>query len=136
MQAFRDWTETTLFGSYDQDAITLLIFPQSCGRPDHRDAVSDRTELFNDTFSIYSFGYLVGCPDYTIPVAEIPYISVATQQDEYLPVSISLVGRPGSDLELFNVLLQLHSAGIISNVATGARLYPERHDNVDVSFTG
>ncbi|KIW13001.1 hypothetical protein PV08_08188 [Exophiala spinifera] len=124
MQAFRKWTETTLFGSYDQDATTLLIFPQSCGRPDYRDEMSDRTELFNDTFSIYSFGYLVGCPDYTIPVAEVPYHSTATDQLEHLPVSISLVGRPGSDLELFNVLRQLHAAGIIRDVAAGPRMYP------------
>ncbi|KAK5194536.1 hypothetical protein LTR92_005779 [Exophiala xenobiotica] len=125
MQAFRNWTETTLFGSYDQDATTLLIFPQSCGRPDYRHHVPDRKELFNDTFSIYSFGYLVGCPDYTIPVAEVPYHSTVTNKTEHLPVSISLIGRPGSDLDLFNVLLQLHSAGVISSVAAGSRMYPQ-----------
>ncbi|KAI1630071.1 amidotransferase [Exophiala viscosa] len=133
MQAFRSWTETTLFGSYDQDATTILIFPQSCGRPDYRDHVPDRGELFNDTFSIYSFGYLVGCPDYTIPVAEVPYHSTVSGKTEFLPVSISLIGRPGSDLELFNVLLRLHSAGVISDVAAGARLFPE--DSVDSNIS-
>ncbi|EXJ58976.1 hypothetical protein A1O7_06407 [Cladophialophora yegresii CBS 114405] len=126
MQAFKLWVETTLFGSYDQDATTLLIFPQSCGRPDYRDDVPDRSELFNDTFSLYSFGYLVGCPDYTIPVAETAYVSRITGRAEYLPVSISLVGRPGSDLELFNVVRQMRDTGMISDVATGARMYPER----------
>ncbi|KAJ9636630.1 hypothetical protein H2204_005230 [Knufia peltigerae] len=124
MQAFREWTDTTLFGSYDQDATTLLVFPQSCGRPDYRHEVPDRTELFNDSFSIYSFGYLVGCPDYTIPVAEVPYHSAVTDRLEHLPVSISLVGRPGSDLELFDALRQLHRAGIVRDVAAGPRLYP------------
>ncbi|OCT52008.1 glutamyl-tRNA (Gln) amidotransferase [Cladophialophora carrionii] len=126
MQAFKLWVETTLLGSYDQDATTLLIFPQSCGRPDYRDDVPDRSELFNDTFSIYSFGHLVGCPDYTIPVAETTYLSRITNQTEHLPVSISLVGRPGSDLELFNVVRQMRDAGMISDVATGSRMYPER----------
>jgi Asp-tRNA(Asn)/Glu-tRNA(Gln) amidotransferase A subunit family amidase len=60
MQAFGQWTINTLFGSYDQEATTLLIFPQSCGRPDYRDDIADRTELFNDVFSIYAFGYLLG----------------------------------------------------------------------------
>ncbi|KIW31595.1 uncharacterized protein PV07_03225 [Cladophialophora immunda] len=128
MQAFKLWVETTLFGSYDQDAITLLVFPQSLGRPDYRDNVPDRAELFNDAFSIYSFGYLVGCPDYTVPVAEVPYLSKVTSRTEYLPVSISLVGRPGSDLELFNVVQQLHRFGVISDVATGPRLYPQHMD--------
>jgi len=125
MQAFRNWTETTLFGSYDQDATTMLIFPQTCGRPDYRDEIPDRTMLFNDTFSIYSFGYLVGCPDYTVPVAEVPYFSTVTRKTELLPVSISLIGRPGSDLELFNVMRLLHAGGVISDVAVGTRLYPE-----------
>lgn len=125
MQAFRRWTETTLFGSYDQDATTLLIFPQTCGRPDYRDEIPNRNQLFNDTFSIYSFGYLVGCPDYTIPVAEVPFHSTVTHRTESLPVSISLIGRPGSDLELFGVLRHLQMAGVISDVAAGTRMYPE-----------
>lgn len=136
MQAFKLWVETTLFGSYDQDATTLLIFPQSCGRPAYRDDIPDRSELFNDTFSIYSFGYLVGCPDYTIPVAEIPYVSEVTKRTEHLPVSISLVGRPGSDIELFNVVKQLHKAGVISDVAAGSRMYPGRAVNgMEISST-
>lgn len=125
MQGFRDWTENTLFGSYDQDAITLLIFPQSCGRPDYRDNVPDRSVLFNDIFSIYSFGYLVGCPDYTLPVAEIPYHSRITNQIEYLPTSISLIGRPGTDLELFDVVRLLRENGAISDVNAGSRLFSE-----------
>ncbi|EXJ86197.1 hypothetical protein A1O1_06567 [Capronia coronata CBS 617.96] len=125
MQAFRTWTDTTLFGSYDQNATTLLIFPQSCGRPEYRDHVPDRVSLFNDTFSIYSFGYLVGCPDYTIPVAEIPYLSKVTGEVEHLPVSISLIGRPGSDKELFDVMLHLRKTGVISDVAAGQRLFSD-----------
>ena len=123
-EAFKLWVETTLFGSYDQDATTLLVFPQSCGRPDYRDDIPDRSELFNDTFSIYSFGYLVGCPDYTIPVAELPYLSKITNKIEYLPVSISLIGKPGADLELFDFVQQLHSEGVISDIAAGSRMYP------------
>jgi Asp-tRNA(Asn)/Glu-tRNA(Gln) amidotransferase A subunit family amidase len=126
MQAFQKWTETTLFGSYDQEATTLLIFPQSCGRPDYRDETPDRGELFNDTFSIYSFGYLVGCPDYTIPVAEVPYHSKATNKTEHLPVSISLIGKPGTDLELFDLLQYLHTTGVISDVMAGPRLFTEK----------
>jgi Asp-tRNA(Asn)/Glu-tRNA(Gln) amidotransferase A subunit family amidase len=126
MRAFKLWVETTLFGSYDQEATTVLIFPQSWGQPDYRDDVPDRTELFNDTFSIYSFGYLVGCPDYTIPIAEIPYLSRVTGHTEHLPVSISLVGRPGSDLELFQVVKQLHKSGIIKDVRAGRQMYADK----------
>lgn len=122
MQAFRQWTEQTLFGAYDQNSTTLLIFPQTCGQPDYRDVVPKRTELFNDTFSIYAFGYLVGCPDYTLPVAEVPYESRISGKTEYLPASISLIGRPGSDLELFDVVDYLHKNGALSDVAAGSRM--------------
>ena len=125
MQAFSQWAETTLFGSHDEEATTLLVFPQSFGRPDYRHDLPDRTELFNDGFSIYSFGYLIGCPDYTIPVGEVPFVSKVTGATEYLPVSISLVGRPGKDAELFDVVRQLREAGIFRDVQPGARLYAE-----------
>lgn len=123
--AFREWTENTLFGSYDREATTLLIFPQTCGRPDYRDNAPQYTELFNDTFSIYAFGYLVGCPDYTIPVAEVPFESRVSGKTEYLPASISLIGRPGTDLELFDVVDYLRKQGALSDLAAGPRLFSQ-----------
>lgn len=123
MQAFRSWTEGTLFGSHDQGATTLLIFPQTCGRPDYRDKIPEVGELFNDTFSIYAFGYLVGCPDYALPVAEVPYVSEVTGKTEYLPASISLIGRPGTDLDLFDVVEHLQENGALSNVSAGSRMF-------------
>lgn len=123
MQAFRQWTINTLFASYDQEATTLLIFPQTCARPDYRDDVPDRSELFNDTFSIYAFGYLVGCPDYTVPVGEVPFLSRVTGREEYLPVSVSLVGKPGADVELFDVLGFLSAVGGLRDVRAGRRMF-------------
>lgn len=121
--AFREWTENTLFGSYDREATILLIFPQTCGRPDYRDQAPQYTELFNDTFSIYAFGYLVGCPDYTIPVAEVPFESRITGQTEYLPAAISLIGRPGTDLELFDIVDYMRKQGALSDLTAGSRMF-------------
>ena len=123
MAAFRLWVTSVLFGSYDQSATTILIFPQSHGRPDYRDEIPDRTELFNDKFSIYSFGYLVGCPDYTIPVGEVPFTSKVSGEEGYLPVSIGLVGRPGSDVELMGFVRRLGEMGVVRDVKVGRRMY-------------
>ena len=131
MQTFAQWTETTLFGSYDQEAMTLLVFPQNCGRPDYRDDTPDRTELFNDTFSIYSFGHLVGCPDYTIPVGEKSFNSKVTGKKEYLPVSMSLISRPGTDSELFGVVQLLKDAGVFRDVLAGPRTYDDQYTECD-----
>jgi Asp-tRNA(Asn)/Glu-tRNA(Gln) amidotransferase A subunit family amidase len=125
MQSFASWAETTLFGSYDQEAMTLLVFPQSCGRPDYRDDIADRSVLFNDTFSIYSFGYLMGCTDYTIPVGEIPFTSKISGEEALLPVSISLISRPGTDMELFDIVRYLRDAGVIRDVLPGPRMFSD-----------
>ena len=122
MEAFSRWT-LNLFDSYDQEATTILVFPQSCGHVDYRDEIPDRSILFNEIFSIYAFGYLVGCPDYTLPVAEIPYQSTISNSVEHLPVSISLVGRPGTDLELFDLVQHLHKSGVVPSVKAGKRMY-------------
>jgi Asp-tRNA(Asn)/Glu-tRNA(Gln) amidotransferase A subunit family amidase len=125
MQAFTRWMEDFLFGAFDDDSTTLLVFPQSCGEPEYRDDIPDRSVLFNDLFSIYAFGYLVGCPDYTVPIAEIPHHSRVTRQTELFPVTISLVGRPGSDRHLFDLLSFLQERGVLRNVEAGSRLYAE-----------
>lgn len=88
----------TLFGPYDQNATTFMIFPRTRGRHAYRTHLLNRKELFNDIFTTYAFGYLMGCLDYTLPPAEVPYLSEVTGQVEYLPASISLIWRSGTDL--------------------------------------
>ena len=126
MQAFTQWMEDFVFGTFDNASATLLVFPQSCGAPEYRDEVPDRSVLFNDMFSIYAFGYLVGCPDYTVPIAEVPYYSRITKRMEHFPVSVSLVGRPDSDKELFDLLSRLRENGMLRDVEAGSKMYPER----------
>ena len=135
MQAFTRWMEDFVLGAFGTDSTTLLIFPQSCGAPEYRDEVPDRSVLFNDMFSIYAFGYLVGCPDYTVPIAEVPYHSRITNKMERFPVSISMVGRPDSDKELFDLLSYLHANGVLRDVGAGPKMYPEHCTEHEVSHT-
>lgn len=122
MQAFAEWVETVLFGAYDEEAIALMVFPQSFGIPNYRHHIMERKELFKDGFSIYAFGYLVGCPDYTIPVGEVPFLSEVTNTTERLPVSVSMVARPGNDIVLFDILSSLQEK-INLSVKTGSTMY-------------
>lgn len=124
-EAFRRWMEVTFFTSFDADTTTIMMFPQSCGQPEYRDKKpAENSSLFCEAFSVYAFGFLCGCPDYTIPVGEVSYQSRITDRTEYLPVSLSFLSKPGTDLELFNVVNQLHEKGIISDVMSGSRMYP------------
>jgi Asp-tRNA(Asn)/Glu-tRNA(Gln) amidotransferase A subunit family amidase len=122
MQVFATWVENVLFGPADEEAITLLIFPQCFGVPNYRDEWSEDFVAY-EKFSVYSFGYLVGCPDYTVPVGEVPFVSKVTGKTEYLPVSLSLVARRGKDVPLFDVLTMLEERGVLRGVRTGSRMY-------------
>ena len=124
MRTFTQWVGNILFGPFEEEAIAIMVFPQSFGVPSYRDEIPDRSKaLFNDRFSIYSFGYLVGCPDYTVPVGEVPFLSRITGMEEYLPVSVSMCARPGNDVVLFDILTAMHEEGTLRKVAAGSRLY-------------
>ena len=122
MQIFADWAEKVMLGAYDEEAIALMIFPQSFGIPDYRYDIIERKELFKDGFSIYAFGYLVGCPDYTVPVGQVPYLSEVSKKIEQLPTSISMIARPGSDIPLFDILRSLEEKGDLSPVKAGSTM--------------
>ncbi|KAI9794231.1 MAG: hypothetical protein M1816_006157 [Peltula sp. TS41687] len=91
---FTRWVDEVLLARNDSDVIPILIFPQSFGKPKYRGNPTTPV-LFWDKFSTYAFGYLCGCPDYTIPIGEVPYLSAITRKEEFLPISLSIVSRPG-----------------------------------------
>ncbi|KAI9846951.1 MAG: hypothetical protein M1838_001087 [Thelocarpon superellum] len=121
--SFSKWVNEVLLTSADPDEIPLLLFPQSFGIPNYRDSYG-RSTVFWDKFSLYSFGYLGGCPDYTVPIGEVPYMSRITEREAFLPVSLSIIGRKGHDLVLFDILKGLDRQGILKEVKTGSRLFP------------
>ncbi len=122
MNVFANWVENVLFSPPDEEAITLLIFPQSFGVPNYRDEILDDFVCYNK-FSVFSFGYLVGCPDYTVPVGEVPFVSRVTGERGYLPVSVSMVARKGNDVPLFDVLTMLEERGVLRGVKAGEKMY-------------
>lgn len=123
MAVFAHWVENVLFGPPDEEAITLLVFPQSFGVPRYRDDIPADDCIVYDTFSVFSFGYLVGCPDYTVPIGEVPFVSRVTGREGYLPVSVSLVARRGNDVPLFDVLTALEEQRVLRGVKAGRRMY-------------
>ena len=128
---FGKWVnEVLLAPTSDDDAKTefpLLIFPQSWGTPDHRDApVPGEDNLAFTTFSTFSLSYLSGCPDCTVPVGEVPFRSPVTGREEMLPISLSILSPFGTDLELLALLKDLEDKCIVRNVVTGASMYKSK----------
>ena len=122
-EMFSRWINESLFGRSDKDELTLLIFPQNWGRPDYR-VDADERDLFFSTFSIYSLSYLSGCPDCTIPVGEVERHSRLTETRMLLPISLSILSPPGTDLALLGLLSALERVGILKPPAAGPSMYP------------
>ena len=119
------WITNVLLAPTEKNQIPLLVFPQSWGIPIYRDDL-DCGPLFSSSFSIYSLSYLSGAPDCTVPIGEVSRHSRVTDSNIKLPISLSILGRPGTDLALMALLAKLECEGILRPVSTGPTMYPEQ----------
>ncbi len=123
-KVFSQWFREVVLAKSTEDEFPLLIFPQSWGTPSYRDE-PDNGPLFFSSFSIYSLSYLSGCPDCTVPIGETPCWSRVTEAEMFLPVSLSVLSPPGTDLQLLALLSELEEKGILRPVKAGVRMYEE-----------
>ncbi|KAF2491668.1 amidase signature enzyme, partial [Lophium mytilinum] len=114
-------------GDGDGEEVTpILIFPQAFGRPEYRDTHPEPSAApLYASFSIYSISYVSGCPDYTIPVGEVPYESRIEGREAFLPVALSILSRPGTDAALSGLVEDLEKGGMLRPVRAGRRMYVE-----------
>lgn len=123
-KVFSQWVREIVFAKTSEDEFPLLIFPQSWGTPRYRDE-PDTRPLFSSSFSIYSLSYLSGCPDCTVPIGEMPCRSRVTEAEMFLPVSLSVLSPPETDLQLLALLSELEDKGVLRPVKAGTRMYGE-----------
>lgn len=128
-KTFSRWVWEALFAaksSPEDEIFPLLIFPQSWGIPTYRDDPDPNpgpSFSSSTSFSPYSLSHLSGCPDCTVPVGEFPRISRVTQAEMFLPVSLSVLSPPGTDLQLARLLSELEDEGVLRPVLAGSRLF-------------
>ena len=123
-RAFSQWVRNTVFAKSSDDEFPVLVFPQSWGSPTYRDD-PDTGPLFFSSFSIYSLSYLSGCPDCTVPVGEVACQSRVTEKEMFLPISLSVLSPPGTDVQLLALLSELEDKGVLRSVEAGMRMYAE-----------
>lgn len=119
---FSDWVHSELF-KCEPDETPILIFPQSFGRPEYRDETPTSGETFFHSFSVYSLSYLGGGPDVTVPISEVPFVSERSRKREWLPVSLSMLGRKGEDGMILSLLAGLERDGVLREVEAGKRMF-------------
>ena len=121
---FSQWFRSVVLASTTSNEFPVLIFPQSWGVPTYRDEPDNRP-LFFSAFSIYSLSYLSGCPDCTVPIGETACRSRVTEAEMFLPVSLSVLSPPGTDLQLLALLSELEEVGVLKPVGVGMRMYTD-----------
>ncbi|KAF2124976.1 amidase signature enzyme [Dothidotthia symphoricarpi CBS 119687] len=116
LRIFKDWFLEKYMKVNEQDSV--LIFPISDVRPNYRDTYPGLSkEPSTGLRSTYLSPYL-GAPELGIPIGHINYESRISGNIEYLPVAISLMGPPGSDLALIELTMNVLQA---SNRPTSVR---------------
>ncbi|KAK4497672.1 hypothetical protein PRZ48_010325 [Zasmidium cellare] len=69
---------------------------------------------------------ILGSPEVTLPIGQMPYHSRVSEREEQLPVAISLMGLPGTDISLINTAKTvLEKSGRPCRVATGREMFVE-----------
>ena len=70
------------------------------------------------------FASFLGSPELVVPISTIPYLSKITQNEEYLPFVVGVMGDPGSDIVLMDTVLGcLKSAGRPTSVHIGSNMF-------------
>ena len=128
-ERFNRWAQDVLFRHLGEEGEeSLLLLPRTWGLPDYRfdDDTPDGPVFRWSGFQPPNISGFSDCPDFTIPVGEVPYQSKVTGRQEWLPCSVGILTKPGGDGLLFDVLEMLEGQGIVKPQVTGARMYAEK----------
>lgn len=120
---FTDWFNTEVLPTRAEscsESLFLYVFTKAA--PLYRNLAGDH---FNGALMGLNTGFispLVGNPDFSIPLGQVPYNSSVTLHEEFFPVSIRMMAAPGCDLMLLDLINDLVDAGIVPNVTVGNSL--------------
>ncbi|KZT62918.1 amidase family protein [Calocera cornea HHB12733] len=96
--------------SYRYQQLITTAYPQATNM-----SYTPPTAKFTGS-SVCSFA---GCPDYTVPIGQVPYYSNVTFTTEMVPVTINVVARRGCDFMLFNLFEEMENRGMLATIKTG-----------------
>ncbi|WVW83799.1 hypothetical protein I302_105820 [Kwoniella bestiolae CBS 10118] len=69
--------------------------------------------------SLIHLSSIAGCPHYVVPIGQVPFKSLVSDQEEMQPLGMSMIGYPGSDFVLLEIIEKLRKAGVLKTVKTG-----------------
>ncbi|KAI1360437.1 hypothetical protein F5Y08DRAFT_47522 [Xylaria arbuscula] len=120
LDVYKSWLMNTLFSS----RYRLVILPVANATSNYRDVLSPSPEDQSALDELF-IPPILGSPDIVVPIGDVPYASRITHQTEYLPVVANIVGAPGTDFQLLEVVEKVMKlSGRPTTVSTGSRMFP------------
>lgn len=122
-EVYRHWLLERVFKADSKDCMTIMILPIEQGQPSYRDAELPPYSLLSG-YAALNMSPMMRAPEVTAPVGDIPYHSIVTEREEPLPIAVSVIGAPGMDLNLVEIVEKgMKAAGLSSQVKTGRSMY-------------
>ncbi|KAF2753095.1 amidase [Pseudovirgaria hyperparasitica] len=122
-EIYRKWLLEEVFKASDTSTITIMIFPIEVGQPSYRDAPLPPYYVLSGYASL-CMSPILRAPEFTTLLGDIPFDSVVTQREERLPIGASVIGAPGTDL----IITELVGKGMLAGnfpqqLKTGPTMY-------------
>ena len=126
MSIFQSWFEENLIGpSEDGSSEASLLLPWTKGTPNYRDVYRPQPDWADYGWQYYMISPFTRAPEMIIPIGQIPFLSKVTKREEWLPVSLGVIGARGSDVSL-PALIQdfMYAMQLPATVEIGERAFP------------
>ena len=121
LDVYKSWFLKEIFGGLGKN--TILVMPISEGVPNYRDH-PPATPSVQSGFDALFLSPILGCPDLVVPIGQIEYDSRISGRAEQLPLCVNLIGVPGKDADLINVVQSvLDASDRPCAVRTGSEMF-------------
>jgi len=121
LDTYRDWLLSEVFQADRYE--TLMILPVSDVATNYRDRKTEPPSKQNAFDALY-ISPTIEAPEIVVPIAEFLYESRVSEREEKLPIAISVVGNPGTDLALVALMRDfLKASNRPMRVSTGSSMF-------------
>lgn len=122
LDLYREWLRACLY----KDDNPIIVLPVMKARPKYRGEPPSSPLEAPVAWNQLWLSPIFKTPELTLPIGHIPYRSRITVVNEMLPVGVSIVGLPGTDLSLIEIAQRvLRYSGRPLCVTTGRQMFEE-----------
>lgn len=132
LNVYKAWLLEHVF----RDANPIMLLPVGNAEENYRDDKSIESPVAQEAWDQLWLSPILGAPEITVPIGQVPFESKMTRREEMLPVVASLVGLPRTDLCLIEMAKKiLEYSRRPTRVATGRQMFVGDWDVVERTRT-